>query len=77
MARVCKSLKAPEQGYPHREHRSAKHRKPISRIDRRKKVIFENRIQREKDKHIQEEVEQYCSEMEFLRRQWNFKEKVL
>ena len=77
MARVCKSLKAPDQGYPHREHRSAKHRKPISRVDRRKKAILEDRIQRDRDKHIQEDVDLYCSEMEHLRKQWKFQEKLL
>ena len=77
MARICKSLKAPEQGYPHREHRSAKHRKPISRTDRRKKAMFEEKIRRDRERYIEDEVDQYCAEMEHLRRQWTFQEKIL
>ena len=76
MARVCKSLKAPDQGYPHRDHRSAKHRKPISRTDRLKKAILERKIQRDKDKHTQEDVDLYCEEMEFVRGRWAFEEKI-
>ncbi len=43
MARVAKSLTPPEHGYPHREHRSAKGRSPLSHPIAKKK---RNRRQR-------------------------------
>lgn len=41
MARVSKSLAAPEQGYPHREHRSKKGRKENHFIDRKRRIKFQ------------------------------------
>lgn len=57
MARVCKSLPHPEQGYPHREHRSSKGRKIKDKWHRDVKNKFK-RIEEEKkifamDKEIQ------------------------
>lgn len=47
MARVAKSLTPPEQGYPHREHRSAKGRSPLqNRINRKKRNRRKKRMER-------------------------------
>lgn len=77
MARICKSLKAPDQGYRHRDHRSAKHRKPMTRTERRQRAFMQQRLERKKEKHfnIQQEVEIYCSSMDFIRRNWRFQDK--
>jgi hypothetical protein len=37
MARIAKSLVPPEQGYPHRDHRSAKGRNPLNHPIQKKK----------------------------------------
>lgn len=56
MARVQKSLKAPEQGYPHREHRSKNGRKNVSPFDkkvrRKLKRLKEQRKVREGDPYV-------------------------
>lgn len=61
MARVCKSLVPPIQGYPHREHRSKKGRskknKPASKAKR-----FEHKLSIEELR--------YEEEMRMLREDW-------
>ena len=44
MVRVAKSLQAPEQGYPHRDHRTPK-RHRLSRVQRLKNKRFKQKIE--------------------------------
>lgn len=57
MARVCKSL-IPEQGYPHRDHRSKKARmnwKP--RIHLKKRRLYKEKIKARRDAELAKEEE--------------------
>lgn len=64
MVRVCKSLVPPEQGYPHRDHRS---RKASIRNYR-----FSKRIKKKKEENI--EAELYDQQMQAEREQWEGEE---
>jgi hypothetical protein len=44
MARVCKSLNNIEQGYPHRDHRSKRGRKPTLRYDRSQRLKMARKL---------------------------------
>lgn len=71
MARQCKSLKAPEQGYPHRDHRSKKNRVPIRQIiDRRKHIAFKTKAMIAEQEAQMHEAELYDQEMFYERLKW-------
>lgn len=63
MVRVAKSLQSPEQGYPHRDHRTPK-RHRLSRVQRLKnkrykqKIEERNRLELEKQE-AREKVHKY------------------
>lgn len=48
MARVQKSLPAPEYGYPHREHRSKRGRTPWVKYKRHHRKVKQERIEKAK-----------------------------
>lgn len=60
MARLAKSLKAPEQGYGHRDHRSKKARNWRDKVQILKHKNFKEKIQKrtERELEVQEVKEQ-------------------
>ena len=54
MARVCKSL-IPEQGYPHRDHRSKKSRNWKTKIELKKKREHKDKTNRRGEAEIDRE----------------------
>lgn len=53
MARRAKSLKAPEQGYGHRDHRSPKARNWRDRVQILKHKNFKEKIQKRTDRELE------------------------
>lgn len=61
MVRVAKSLLAPDQGFPHRDHRSTKNRRPNYKFSKHIKV----------EKTQNREAELYDQEMQSVREEWS------
>lgn len=71
MARVTKSLQAPEQGYRHRDHRSAKGRsQKQSRTHRKISVAFKTKKQIEAELSKLKEADIYDMQMTPIRNRW-------
>lgn len=71
MARIAKSLKAPEQGYRHRDHRSQKGRtKKGSRIHRKKTFVFKTKKEIEAEIARMSEADLYDLQMIPVRNRW-------
>lgn len=71
MARIAKSLKAPEQGYRHRDHRSPKGRtKKASRTVKRKSFAFKTRKMIEQEIAKMTDAELYDIQMTPIRNRW-------
>lgn len=71
MARIAKSLKAPEQGYRHRDHRSSKGRtKKASRTMKRKNFAFKTKKMIEEEIAKMTEADLYDIQMQPIRNRW-------
>jgi hypothetical protein len=66
MARISKSLGIPQDGFPHRDHRSKKNRNVQSKLVKKRIIEFEMKI----------EAEVYDMEMRKLREQWREEENI-
>jgi hypothetical protein len=71
MARVTKSLQAPEQGYRHRDHRSQKGRSQSkSKYKRKVSVAFKTKKQTEAELAKLNEADLYEIQMIPIRNRW-------
>jgi len=64
MARICKSLSAPSQGYRHRDHRTNKNPK-LNKVLKKKKRDFFLKIE-----EIEESADDYDARMGDVRLNW-------